>query len=278
MIVAFNLELNLDCIIIQRSFAHSIGQLKSLDYFTRQQITCIDQGLIKMLKNMAFEVSKRRCKNSIGQMFSIESASVKKTLLKWFNQKFKQQFDKTDPFQKIRYERQHSIDWENYKCVICGFPLKLEPTNYKTPDDQMSFGDFVIRFEYKFLRDIYTIEQIQASDHLKNIESYYSIFKEYIMICIGLLALLNKYQRGDYINYTTEEFVQNNFAGDENADIKNTINQTEIKNAFQTTHSNVPKFNIKIYAYVFDQLVYFPRSDIDYETIATNKFLLMFIG
>ena len=35
-----------------------------------------------MLKDMAFEVSKRSCKNSIGQMFSIESALIKKTLLK----------------------------------------------------------------------------------------------------------------------------------------------------------------------------------------------------
>ena len=75
MIVAFNPELNLDRIIIQRSFAHPIEQLTS---FTREQITCIDQSLIKMLKDMAFEVSKRRCKNSIGQMFSIESALVKK--------------------------------------------------------------------------------------------------------------------------------------------------------------------------------------------------------
>ena len=82
MIVAFNPELNLDRIIIQRSFAHSIEQLTS---FTREQITCIDQSLIKMLKDMAFEVSKRRCKNSIGQMFSNESALVKRTLLKWFN-------------------------------------------------------------------------------------------------------------------------------------------------------------------------------------------------
>ena len=49
----------------------------------------------------------------------------------------------------------------------------------------MSFGDFVIRFEHKFLKDIYTIEEIQDSDHLKKIESYYSIFKEYIMICIN---------------------------------------------------------------------------------------------
>ena len=94
------------------------------------------------------------------------------------------------------------------------------------------------------------------------------------MICIGLLALLNNYHRGDYINYATEEFVQNNFAGDEITDIKNTINQIEIKNALQTTHGNVPKFNLKIYAYVYDQLVYFPRSDIDYETITTNKFFI----
>ena len=78
MIVAFNPELNLDRIIIQRGFVHSVEQLTSLDYFTWEQITCIDQSLIKMLKDMAFEVSKRRCKNSIGQMFSIESALVKK--------------------------------------------------------------------------------------------------------------------------------------------------------------------------------------------------------
>ena len=66
MIVAFNLELNLDRIIIQRSFAHSIEQLTKLNYFTQEQITFIDQSLIKILKDMAFEVAKRRCKNSVG--------------------------------------------------------------------------------------------------------------------------------------------------------------------------------------------------------------------
>ena len=55
---------------------------------------------------MAFEVSKRKCKNSVGQMFSIESALVKKTLLKWFNAKFKRQFDEIDPIQKLRFVNQ----------------------------------------------------------------------------------------------------------------------------------------------------------------------------
>ena len=38
------------------------------------------------------------------------------------------------------------------KCVICNFlPLKIEPTSLKTPDDEMSYGDFAIRFEHKFI-------------------------------------------------------------------------------------------------------------------------------
>ena len=35
-------------------------------------------------------------------MFAIESALVKKTLLRWFNQKFKRHFDKINPIQKLR--------------------------------------------------------------------------------------------------------------------------------------------------------------------------------
>ena len=82
MIVAFHPKLNLDRIIIQRSFSHSLEQLTTLDYFTREQILYDDWGIIKMLKDMAFEVAKRKCKNSIGKMFSIESALVKKTFWK----------------------------------------------------------------------------------------------------------------------------------------------------------------------------------------------------
>ena len=65
------------------------------------------------------------------------------------------------------------------------------------------------------------------------------------MICIGLLALLHNFNRHDFINLATEEFVEERFAGNEIQDIKNTINQTEIKNALSTTHGNVPKFNLK---------------------------------
>ena len=90
MIVAFHPELELDRIVTQRSYAHSIEQLTSLNYFAQEQIHFLDHTLIKMLKDMAFDVSKRNYKNSMGQMFCIESVLVKKTLLKWFNKKYKQ--------------------------------------------------------------------------------------------------------------------------------------------------------------------------------------------
>ena len=90
----------------------------------------------------------------------------------------------------------------------------------------MSFGDFVIRYEHKFLRNIHSDEQLQDSHPLKNLENYYKIFNEYIMICIDLLALLNNFNKKDFIDLATEEFVEKKFAEDDVGDIKKTINQT----------------------------------------------------
>lgn len=53
---------------------------------------------------------------------------------------------------------------------------------------------------------------------------------------------------------------------------KNFISQTEIKNALSSTFGKVTKLNLKIYAYVYDESISFPRSDMAYETITTNKF------
>ena len=69
MIVAFHPELKLNHIIKQRSYAHSTEQLTSLNYFTQEQIKFLDNDLIKMLKDMVFDVSKRKCKNTMGKCF-----------------------------------------------------------------------------------------------------------------------------------------------------------------------------------------------------------------
>ena len=110
------------------------------------------------------------------------------------------------------------------KCVPCKFPVKFQPTNFKIQDDEMPFGEFVIRYEHKFLRNIHTEKEINDSEHIKDLESYYEIFEDYIEICVGLLALLN-----NMIRNILNEFVEFNFKGDEINETKNIITKTEIK-------------------------------------------------
>ena len=53
--------------------------------------------------------------------------------------------------------------------------------------------------------------------------------------------------------------------------------QTEIKNAMKSSADKVPKFNLKIYAFVYNFLLYFPPTEIRYGTLTQTAFLLMFI-
>ena len=121
-IVAFQPSLKLERNIVYRSYVHSLEQLTSLDYLTSEQIGFIEPYLIQMLKDVAFEVSKRKSEVSLGQMFSIKSALVKKTLLNWFNAKYSKQFAKVNPFKKLIFEQKNPIKWGEDKCVICKLP------------------------------------------------------------------------------------------------------------------------------------------------------------
>ena len=172
----------------------------------------------------------------------------------------------------MRFESRNKIDWKKDKCVICKFPMKLEPTSHLTADSEMTYGDYVIRYEHKFLRNIYTEEQLAQSDHIVNLQNYYDIFNNYIQICIGLLVLLNSCDSENFLNELTEEFVEERFSDESIYEIKNTINKTEIKNALSQSCGSVYKFNLKVYAFVYDELLILPSSDIEYDTITTNSF------
>ena len=149
-------------------------------------------------------------------------------------------------------------------------PLKIETTRFETPDDEMTYGDFVIRFQHKFIRNICTIGQIKQLDDLKCLENYYKTYQKFISISIGLLSMFNNYNRNNEINVETSEFIQESSANDTIDESKNRVIQTEIKNTLKASFGRVTKFSLKIYAFVYDWLVYFPKSDIQYETFTTN--------
>ena len=103
LIVGFHPALNLNRIIKQRSYAHSLEQLANLNYVSEDQMKFIDFEIIKQLKDIAIDVSRRKCKNTMGQMFYIECTLVKKTLLDWFNKKYRAQFLEIRSFVKMQY-------------------------------------------------------------------------------------------------------------------------------------------------------------------------------
>ena len=137
----------------------------------------INLRFVKQLSDIAQEVGRRKCKNALGQMFSIETALIKTTLLGWFNKKIKSQYLELDLAVKNEFERQNSIDWQKDKCVICKMLLKIDPLGYDVPNPEISYGDFFIRFEHKFLRNIYIDEEIKQLAQICTLQSYYKHIK-----------------------------------------------------------------------------------------------------
>ena len=84
-----------------------------------------------------------------------------------------------------------------------------------------------------------------------------------------MLAFLNGNQR-NFINESTEKFIEDEFPDETVVEIKNFIQKTDIKNVITQSRGEIYKFNLKIYAFVYDTLIFLPKSDIDYDTITSD--------
>ena len=252
------------------SYAKRINKCK---LFNSEKFQYKQTELVKQLYDQALHVSKRICKNALAQMFCIEIAFVKKTLLSWFNKKFASRFKEIDNVKKLRYKQQKPLDYQNDKCVIWKMPIRISPTNKKKSDPEMIYGDFIIRYEYKFLRNIYTQEQLDWSEDLKSLDAYYEVFQNFIHFSIELNSLLSDYSKTTLrdISMEVSNFLELNFADCDIDAVKNHIMQTDIKNALSSNYGKVSKFNLKIYAYLYNELVCFlPQSQFD--SMTTKKF------
>ena len=68
-------------------------------------------------------------------------------------------------------------------------PLKIEATNHNTPNPKMSSGDFFIKFEDKFLRNIHSDEEIEQSPQFCTLENYYETYQKFIKVSVSLLSI-----------------------------------------------------------------------------------------
>ena len=275
MIITFHPTLDLDRILIQRIYCHTQKELTSIYHLTREQLQFKPTELIKQLYDIAVQVSKRIGKNALAQMFCVDIAFVKKTLLGWFNKKFTSQFKELNSREKMIYKQQNPLDFHNNKCVICKMPIRISPTNAKTLDPDMTYDDFIIRYEYKFLRNIYTQKQLEWSEDLVSLDAFYEVFQKFIHFSIEMISLLSDYTKTSLrdISMEVSNFLELNFAECDVHAIKNHVMQTEIKNALSSSIDKVPKFNLKIYTYLYDELLCFPPQS-QFDSLTAKKFFL----
>ena len=265
IVVAFHPHFNFGRVLVQRSVCHSKEELTSVNYLTREQFTFKTPELIKQLYDQALHVSKRTTKNALGVMFGIELAFVKKTLLAWFNKKVSATF-------KRKILLKNPFCWSQERdCVICKMPVRPFFSSPDCPDSKMYYGDYIIRYEYKFLRNIYSQEQLNWSPQMKSLESYYEAFQSYIHHAIEIYRLLSNFNmRLRDISMEVRDFLETNFDNCDLEYIKNEIMQTDIKNALKLCGKSIPKFRLKIYAYLYDELFCFP-PDTNFDTVTSKK-------
>ena len=86
-------------------------------------------------------------------MFSCELKFAADCLLKWFNAKIKSNKLELSLDVKYKYEIENPIDWKRHQSCICTCPLEISPTKFDADNETMSYADFIIFKEHKFLRN-----------------------------------------------------------------------------------------------------------------------------
>ena len=139
------------------------------------------------------------------QMLTIEMYLIKELIMNWFGKKIKPNCVSIPLLQKINYEQNNPIRWSSDKCCLCNFKLDIMPTKPTTPDNQITYGDFYIRVEHKFLRNIYTTDELNDCDQIKTLEAYYET--SIINICV---CLQNVWEVRDFDEFSllTKDFLR----------------------------------------------------------------------
>ena len=268
IIFAFHPKLKMKSIIIERSFGHSIQKLTTIEYLTTEQLKFKDAITLQQLRDCAIAVSSRKKCNAIAEMFSTDLKFASDCLLKWFYSKNKK--NEVSLQERRDYKIKNPIDWENGKCQICTFPFNANPSDTVKENDKMSYGDFIIQKKHKFLRNIFSKENLKKSEVIKNLESFPEHFSKYLRLTVYAEKCLTSLKEfSDCCYEELNEFILENCedCNDFN-DLKEKNLETEVKSKQKSV---IPNFNLKLYAFFYQKVMCFPTTDFECDTVATNN-------
>ena len=141
---------------------------------TREQLLFKNNKMLLELRDCAINVAAKNNLLAISKMFSTELKFTSDFLLGWFNKKYKSTNLELSSEVKKQYETKNPIIWKKDKCSICTFPLEINARSFHSKGtDKMSYSNFYIVKEHKFLRNIFLKEGLNKTKNLKNIELFH---------------------------------------------------------------------------------------------------------
>ena len=134
----------------------------------------------------------------------------------------------------------------------------------------MSYGDFIIQKEHKFLRNVLSKEDLEKSDAIKNIQNYHENFNKYLKMCVFAENSIKSFTDFSECCYTELiEFINENIQDVEDFhELKEKISEINVKS---TNKSKISKFNLQIYAFFYKEIMNFPMTNLETETFTTNN-------
>ena len=188
--------------------------------------------MLKQLRDCVLYVASKRNKLAISEMFTTELKFAENCLMRWFNAKIKSENMQLSNDMRRKYEVENPINWQTDRCCICTFPIQINRTMSDATKDNMSYSDFVIFKEHKFLRNIFFEEELSTSTVLKNIHMHHKNFSRFLKVAIYLQNSLNTIKEFSVCLYDELIEICNEFCKDcvDFADIKERIPDVQIKN------------------------------------------------
>ena len=270
IIFAFHPDLEMKRIITERGFGHSIEKLTTIDYLTAEQLKYKDTTTLTQLRDCAISVANKKNKIAISEMFSTELKFASDCLINWFNSKYKNENLQLSNNKRRNYEIENQINWEADKCRICNFPLHINPIMPNALKKKMSYGDFFVEKEHKFLRNNFSKEELTSSDAIKNIKSFHEHLSKFLQIVVYLQQSINTMK--DFSECFYGELIDfcNEFCDDcvDFTELKDEISDVQIKSKQK---AKISKFTLQLYAFVYQKMMRFPRTKFDFETVTTRN-------
>lgn len=127
-IYSFHQSVNLDKIVIYKTFPQTSEQIYDLIHFRKEHAPFFNGVSFRQLKDAASAVLAREKSTSLTELFSIELKFTIDTLKDWFNSTIKPNLFEIDSLNKMDWRKKKPVNYHT-KCTICDFNLAVETKN-----------------------------------------------------------------------------------------------------------------------------------------------------